>query len=412
MLEEAHFTISGFIKGPVCRGQVALDEIDDRFWIVFVDPESPVIEQEASFLQQVMKDLALPAEQGSNNLLVNWRKYAKAQERVIAAKSKFLTGIASSVRLVNLTQIWRGDGTNTNAALTVLRHFDSATVVKGLVGGEPKTTWVVGYALLERIHYLLVAGFDVFGNVGHQLHSRLYMDFLRMEAEHNFLLLLPKERRRAVVDHWYRHTDTETKDMVYGKLATFSEETDIDFRTALPERELDQLLADYLFPVRNRGHDLDQEKNEDLRWELTKVTLLDGKAATLLPETSFLELRAPDGSYKYFTLLRDSAHLNVAHVFHEDKQRAIDEDRMTVLRGFVGAYPNALFTMAEAELPSFVEALAALNSAEAYDSLRARFGVKRNDARFWELSDRIHDAYRELAPLEAGLFDYNRLDGR
>ena len=33
MLEEAQFTLMGFIKGPVCRGQVALDVIEDRFWI-------------------------------------------------------------------------------------------------------------------------------------------------------------------------------------------------------------------------------------------------------------------------------------------------------------------------------------------------------------------------------------------
>ena len=39
MLEEAQFTIAGFIKGPVCRGQVALNVINDLFWVVFVDPE-------------------------------------------------------------------------------------------------------------------------------------------------------------------------------------------------------------------------------------------------------------------------------------------------------------------------------------------------------------------------------------
>ena len=83
--------------------------------------------------------------------------------------------------------IWDGDGRNDNAGLTIFRHFDSASVVKGMVGGSPKTAWVIGYPLLERIHYLLVADYDVYGNVGHQLNSRLYMDFLRMEGEFNFL---------------------------------------------------------------------------------------------------------------------------------------------------------------------------------------------------------------------------------
>lgn len=412
MLEEAHFTMSGFIKGPVCRGQVALDVIEDRFWVAFVDPESPIVAQEARLLEQTTPDLALPAEHGSNGLLLNWRKYAKKQVRFLAAKSKYLSDLASSPKLVTLAQVWDGDGKNPNAALTVLRHFDSATVVKGFVGGDPKTTWVVGYALLERIHYLLVAGFDVFGNVGHQLHSRLYMDFLRMEAEHNYVTLLPKARRRAVVDSWYRDTDASTKDLVYGKVARFEQETGIAFQTAHPERELSWLLSEHLRPVLTLDHGLGEEPSNAVKTALAKVALLGGKAATLMPETSFLEVRGRDGQARYFTLLRDSAHTNVAHLFRAEQRRKTDEDQMTLLRGFVGAYPNALFSVNEANLESFVQAMTALDSAQAYDSLRERFGVRRTDARFWQLSDRIHDAYGELAPLESGLFDFNRLDGR
>ncbi|MCF6254255.1 MAG: fatty acid cis/trans isomerase, partial [Thiomicrorhabdus sp.] len=43
LLDDAHFFIEGFIKGPVCRGQVALDVIEDQFWIVFFDPDQPLI---------------------------------------------------------------------------------------------------------------------------------------------------------------------------------------------------------------------------------------------------------------------------------------------------------------------------------------------------------------------------------
>ena len=43
---------------------------------------------------------------------------------------------------------------------------------------------------------------------------------------------------------------------------------------------------------------------------------------------------------------------------------------------------------------------------------RERFGVRRTDERFWSYSDRAHAAFSELEPIESGLFDYNRLDGR
>ena len=35
LLEEAQFTVMNFIKGPVCRGQIALDVIRDNFWVFF-----------------------------------------------------------------------------------------------------------------------------------------------------------------------------------------------------------------------------------------------------------------------------------------------------------------------------------------------------------------------------------------
>jgi Fatty acid cis/trans isomerase (CTI) len=412
MLEEAMFTMAGFIKGPVCRGQVALNVIEDRFWIVFVDPESPIIEREAELLAESVDDLALPAEMGSNNPLLTWRMYARQQRRYLEAKSKYLSELAATPAFVTLDQLWDGDGTNANAALTVMRHFDSATVVKGLVGGDPKTAWVVGYDLLERIHYLLVAGYDVFGNIGHQLQSRMYMDFLRMEGEYNFLTFLPKARRKPLTESWYRDTDDEVKDLVYGEYAYFDQESGLAYETDAPEHELFRMLAERMSKLRPRAYDIGEEPDAALRAALAPIDLLAGQPATLMPETSFLEVQLAAGGEQYFTILRDSAHTNVAHLFDESERRVPLEDELTLLRGFVGAYPNSLYSVHESDVPAFVAALSALDTDAAYDALRERFGVRRTDGRFWDYSDRAHAAFRTLEPIESGLFDFNRLDGR
>ena len=413
MLEEAWFTMAGFIKGPVCRGQVALNVIEDRFWITFIHPESPIIERQAKLLAESVEDLALPAEMGSNNLLVTWRQYAKNERRFLEAKSKYLSEIAAEQGSLDLRQIWDGDGTNANAALTVMRHFDSATVVRGLVGhGPAKTSWVVDYSLLERIHYLLVAGYDVFGNVGHQLQSRMYMDFLRMEAEYNFLIFLPKARREELVKTWYRDSSDEVQDHVYGEYASFDQETGLSYTTDTPERELASMLSERVHDVLNRSYDLEQEPDSTLSDALLLIPRVGGVAATLMPEISFLEVQLSSGGEKYFTILRDSAHTNVAELFEENDRRKPLEDQLTVLRGFVGAYPNGLLRVRQDELPELVNTIGALDNDEAYDALRERFGVRRTDARFWEYSDRAHTAFAALDRLEAGLFDYNRLDGR
>jgi hypothetical protein len=408
MLDDAQFIMAGFIKGPVCRGQVALNVIEDRFWILFMDPDSPLIEQESTLLENSEDDLALPAEMGSNNLLVTWRRYARQQERFLKAKSEYLTSLQSTGPMT-MQQIWDGDGANANAALTVLRHFDSASVVKGLLGGDPKTAWVLDYSLFERIHYLLVAGYDVFGNVGHQLQSRMYMDFLRMEGEFNLLTFLPSARRKPLMESWYRRTDDEVKDHVYGKFAYYNQESGIAYQSEAPEHELFELLRQRVAPVLVRNYEPDTEPDAALRDALAPLSMFRARPVAMLPETSFLEVRRQAGGEAYYTLLRDSAHTNVAHLFGEEDRRVPNEDQLTLLRGFVGAYPNSWYSVAEQDLPAFVDAVRTIDTDGAYTALRDRFGVRRTDARFWGYSDRIHEAFSKLEPLESGLFDYNRL---
>ena len=122
-------------------------------------------------------------------------------------------------------------------------------MVKGFVGDVPKTAWLIEYPILERIHYLLVAGFDVYGNVGHQLNSRLYMDFLRMEGEFNFLTLLPEEARARYRDNWYRGASERVKGYVYGDRMNFEVNSGIPFETDDPKAELFEMLRRRMGPA-------------------------------------------------------------------------------------------------------------------------------------------------------------------
>src|SRR5437870_8227975 len=114
------------------------------------------------------------------------------------------------------------------AALTVFRHFDSASVEQGLIGDNPQTAWIIGYPLLERLHYVLVAGYDVYGNIGHQLRSRLYMDFLRIEGEQAFLSLLPDDSHAAIEHKWYRDAPRWTLDYVAASHLPLGDRADLE----------------------------------------------------------------------------------------------------------------------------------------------------------------------------------------
>jgi hypothetical protein len=133
-----------------------------------------------------------------------------------------------------LATAWAGDGRNPNAASTVFRRFDSASVVKGLLSEPPKTAWLIGYPLLERLHGLLVVGYDPCGNVGHQLTTRLHLGFARMEGESMFIARLPRPARQATRDDGYRGASAGVKAYVDGSRDGI--EFDAASSTAAPTR--------------------------------------------------------------------------------------------------------------------------------------------------------------------------------
>jgi hypothetical protein len=412
MLDEAQFTIMGFIKGPVCRGPVALNAINDHFWVFFADPDELNLEEMDDFYATQSEQLALPASTGNiYNPIGHWRKYAAQQKKLLKEKDRYLSENVRKFDEAGIELVWNGDGVNQNSALTVFRHFDSATVEQGLLGQAPKTAWLIGYSVLERIHYLLVAGYDVYGNAGHQLVTRLYMDFLRMESESNFLLMLPESARVRERDFWYRGAEKDVVD--YMTLPRFEDRsvTEIDYQTDNEKLELFGMLAERLENTLPLQHTLAAVTNSGIRAELGRLNGVIGTAASLMPQTAFVRIRSADGDV-FATLVHNNAHLNITSIFGEQKQRMPDEDTLSIIPGFIGSYPRMFFVVDESELVTFVDSISALHSEEDYSHLLDKFGVRRTNPEFWSNSDTFHLAYQQLSPLEFGILDYNRLENR
>jgi hypothetical protein len=99
-------------------------------------------------------------------------------------------------------------------------------------------------------------------------------------------------------------------------------------------------------------------------------------------------------------------------MFGEEDRRLIDEDSLTIANGVIGAYPNEFMRLKEAEIPEFVKLVTQLRSETDYSRLLDRFGVRRTDARFWEISDQVFTDYRKSEPITFGVLDYSRYDNR
>ncbi|WP_246624765.1 fatty acid cis/trans isomerase [Oceanobacter mangrovi] len=414
LLEHARETIMAFIKGPVCRGQVAVNVINEQFWVYFVNPDINYGEEAAGFLESQAQQLDMPAEQSSNALPISsWLKFSEKQKQYLQAKSQLLNTELKDKITLDQQLIWDGEGQNPNAALTVMRHFDNATVIQGLLGQPPKTAWVIDYPLLERIHYLLVAGFDVYGNIGHQLVTRLYMDFLRMEGEMNFLMFLPKEERISTRRFWYRDADSAVRDYMFGDYTQVQVESGINFQTNNHQQELYQIFAKRLQPVINRQYELSQANlSASAIAALQQLERTRGRMLATLPEVAKVLITKDGKATEIISLVHNRGHANITSLLDEKSALLPDEDSLTLARGSIGDYPNVLMQVEESELANWAAAIQAMKSEEDYRQLLDRFGVRRSSPDFWHTSDQIARLFQQQEPLASGVLDYNRLENR
>ena len=415
MLDDAEKIIMAFMKGPVCRGQIALDVIRDHFWVFFVNPDKPMSEDNAEFLASNSRNLQLPAKSGNPvfTAIPDWRNYAELQKTYLKNKFKYVEEISNQGEKLTLNLIWDGEGINPNAALTVFRHTDSASVVQGLVGERPMTAWFIDYPVFERIHYLLVAGYNVFGNVGHQLLTRLYMDFLRMESEINFIQLLPQSVREKVWDEWYMGANQNTKDYYTAVSNIFIHDTNIHYKTDQPQSELLGLISQLMSGIKDQGYDINETNTLDQYLdEMNILSAMPNAAIQHLADVTFLSIEDAAGNLETFTLLRNKAHTNVASLFNEKNNRAPEKDTLTIVNGFLGAYPNAFWHVSDQKLNELVNDANRIESVHDYARFMTNYGVRRTSRDFWQHSDKLHATFRKVAPIDFSMFDYNRLENR
>lgn len=414
MLDNAQNTVMAFIKGPVCRGQLALNVINDHFWVFFLDPDKNDFSQVNDFYRSQRENLSLPGEQENTiRPISTWISYGSRQADYLEAKFKFVQERVKNGRNVSTDLIWDGNGTNPNAALTIFRHFDSASVVQGLVGNKPKTAWLIDYPLLERIHYLLVAGFDVYGNFGHQLVTRMFMDFLRLEGESNLVSLLPREVRHTELSSWYQDQTAYFTEFLLRNVELFDEPTSIVYTTSDPKSELFDKLRERVKPILSDRFDIVATglslHSESL---LNSINDIKGAGIESVPQLLMIMVETESGDNQLFTLIHNNAHKNIYSLFSEDDNRIPQEDTLTLVKGVIGSYPATYLSVKESDIPVLVSRLERMQNEESYVALLDKFGVRRSSKDFWTFSDKVHQWYKNDQPVEFGLLDYNRFENR
>ena len=301
LLNNSEFFTRTFIRGPVCKGQIALNVIHDHFWIMFTDPEHDRTIQDPQFLLDEAQNLSLPIERGSSMGI-----FSTFSDRYLNRYSAYMEDKGVLYRKgkkpIGIDSIWKGVLAKDTPMLTVYRHFDSATVRKGALGQLPRTMWVMDYPQFERLYYTLVAGFDVFGNFSHQTNVRRYMDFLRIEGEVNFVAFLPDANRINTLKSWYVGDDAFDDLKEHSVRVT----NDIDYKTNNPKREfVEMLVEEHFAKVTNIKFDNNYIYTNDAVETVLPETYTD-------PDDYIRALRVVSRPGTSFMKLIDGANSNVA----------------------------------------------------------------------------------------------------
>lgn len=415
LLDNARYTLMTFIRGPVCKGQVALNVVNDQFWVLFMDPDYDISVKDPQFLIDQFDNLRMPAEQGSQYLffksLAFWNNkydpwsynyYTARQDRY---EKNYPDGLG-------VEAIWkgnkRGDRPFDQPVLTVFRHFDSASVHRGALGKLPKTAWVIDYPILERIYYSLVAGFDVYGVAGHQLSTRRYMDSLRIEAESSFLQFMPENKRQDIMDYWYQGKYWGGLNYYKTTMPAKFPFVDGDPKRQFLEEVIEKHLAN---SVKNIAFDRNYlragEEYPELPTTYSKPQdYINGFLSIASEKSSFLKhlkthnanvawvrIRKKDGTDLIVSMVADRWHKNVKRIYGEKLALDPEKDSADFIEGMVGSYPNYFFDVKGEDLPDFFDTLHSYDGSKSAICRLEKYGINRAEDKFWDAYDWFQEQF-------------------
>lgn len=423
LLDNAYYIIMAFIRGPVCKGQIALNVIDDHFWVLFMDPDHDLSVLYPGFLKLHSDKLRMPIEKGSDLRIFSalTDAYREASNDFYKTRQDYYAAL--NYNGLGYDAIWKGNRADDAPVLTVYRHFDGGSSHKGVLGNLPKTLWVLDYPLLERIYYALVAGFDVYGTAGHQLATRLYMDDLRIEGESYFLDFLPPEKREEIMQSWYLDVDLK-KVRYYPSILPAK----ISFTTADPKREfMEYVVKKHLLPSAQIAFDpvnyvpagesypqipaTYETRDDYLRAFITLSqpgTAFFSMANEHEANLAYMRIRLKNGKDIAGSIVINRWHDNVSFMFGEDGRLNPARDSANFLPGLIGSYPNYFIDVREEDLPDFIDLLAHFEKSPRDMERFEKYGINRADERLWETYDWFQQRFYEEDPVEGGLFDLNR----
>jgi hypothetical protein len=415
MIENSRMLFAQFARGPICLVQIASFAVDEYFWIWFLKPESdPSVQQPHLGLDSYASFFSKDGNLVSG-VPVLGDKYGEPIYR--AAFEQTLRNVKPEG--LGVQDVWTGDGTYSDAWLTVHRHQWSVDVHNTKdrpTTGMPMSVWLMSYANFERMYYNAVTQYKYWGSLKHQNDTFNWQIYTRTEAEDLYASLFPDQSYRDQLRD--RFTSVEGK--VYNKLFT-------DYASGRPSaspqlhseddvaRALYAAMAPVLGPEDRLNHWPDDSRpslvaptivtTDDFEAGLRTLTGKPG-FAQFMPNVVHVRL---GGQYLY-TLLAVRGWREDKIAANESAARQRQNDYMVAIPGFAAYEAHMFVDLPFENAAPFLTELGSVSDQASWDAFASKYKVARNSPQFWPFVDWLHHWQEANMPLRAGLLELRVYD--
>jgi len=108
--------------------------------------------------------------------------------------------------------------------------------------------------------------------------------------------------------------------------------------------------------------------------------------------------------------LIDKAYSNISKMLSEGSRRIPEHDRITIVPGFIGSYPNFAFVVDKNQLGEFIDMIRKAQAESDLEQLYSQFGIRRTNPEIWQHMDWFNREHQKFRGLKAGLLDMNRYE--
>jgi hypothetical protein len=141
------------------------------------------------------------------------------------------------------------------------------------------------------------------------------------------------------------------------------------------------------------------------------MTRIRGSEIQVVQDVTFIHVVTGDKDNDLaYTVIRNKALSNISFMFGEERRRIVDDDTLTLAKGYVGSYPNAFCRVHIEQIENFVEDFLKIKDQLSYYNFARKYATRRTNPNFWAEADWHYEKFLKDEPVEAGLFDMYRFN--